>query len=483
MKTPFTKDGLISLSFLIIPLCFLITALIYIHSTGTIYLSGVDPEYAYLFNGMILANLHPDAYGVLHPGTPIQVLIAVVAWIVHMFRQGTSLSEDMMLHPEIYIRAAIITGNAINTFFLFLLGKMVFRYSHNYLVSLAMQVTPFAFLMTLEVSHRLMPEMIMTSLVSCWIIILVKLLYEAPEERNFKWYSMVFGFMFGLSFATKMTFLPYFILPFIILPTWKFRLRFTLVSILSFLIIAFPVWFNFPRYLQWVTSNFIHTGNYGTGDTGIINWNTFATSLNIMIYSTWQIIITAFVLLLIVLYSMKKNAKDIATTTGLGLLALFFLQYVITAKQYAFYYMTPSLLLCVFTGFLIFFLLMKLKGTEQFRRAKYGLLMAFVLILFLSVIPKMYRQVKELQYLKSMHLNASESLQPFLEKTPKIICPNYYRSSAQEYGLFFGICESGHHSQSFGSIFRKKYPQTIIYQSWSNTFYDANQAVTPSAFL
>lgn len=483
MKSIFTKKSLIVLSFAVLPLCFLISAMTYVYSAGTIHLLGVDPEYAYLFNGLILAHLHPDAYGIFHPGTPVQMLIALVSWIVHIFRPGMPLWEDVMTNPDIYIKATIITGNVINSIFLFLLGRYTYRYSKDLPVSLILQATPFAFLMTLEVSRRMMPELVMGAIVCCWIIFLVKILYEAPEERNYKKYSLIFGVLYGLSFATKMTFLPYYLLPLFILPNWKLRFRFSGISILSFFVFAFPVLFDFHRYWHWVTSNFIHTGNYGTGDPGIINVKVFLESLIIIVRSSWQLIIPLFVLLILVIYHLIHKKGDISVRMGWGLATLLIVQILITAKQYAFYYLTPSLLLCVFTGFLIYYLFSRLVIKDLFRKMARGLLISFIVVLFISVVPKMVRQIHELQYLKALRSEASNSLQPFLNQTPKIICPNYYRSSTDEYGLFFGMCESGHYSEKAARIFRKKFPETILYLPWSKTFYSANHAIKPSAFL
>lgn len=482
MKTVFNKERLISLSFLIIPLCFLITALAYNFSAGAIHLLGVDPEYAYLFNGIILAHLHPDAYLILHPGTPVQVLIAIVSRVVHLFRPGLSLWEDVMAHPDVYIKATIIAGNVINTIFLYLVGRLVYRYSKNILAALALQATPFAFLMTLELSLRLNPEMIMVSLVSCWIIILVKLIYENPSQINFKKYSLIFGILLGLSMATKITFLPYFLLVIIILPDWKLRLRFTITAILSFFVFAFPVLFDFPRYINWLTSNFIHTGDYGTGDPGIINGTMFLENLKIIFKSTLQLLIPALLLLILALYFFTRNRKSIALRISIGLVALLGFQVLLIAKQYTFYYLTPSLLLCVFTGFMGYYLL-GLFENGLIKKLAGGLFIGFIITLFIVVLPKMAGQLSELKTLKSVRFNANETLRPFLSGSPKIICPNYYRSSTEEYGLFFGLHESGRYSNDIADVFRSKYPETIFYLPWENAFFDANKAVTPSEFL
>ena len=76
---------------------------------GFYFLKCVDPEYAYLFNGAIMADLKPDIFYVDHPGTPLVVLIAVVMRVVHVFRGGEDMLTDFIKNPEIYLRTALYT--------------------------------------------------------------------------------------------------------------------------------------------------------------------------------------------------------------------------------------------------------------------------------------------------------------------------------------------------------------------------------------
>jgi hypothetical protein len=252
--------------FLLIPLIFIVTTFTYIHNAGLYFSGGVDPEYNYLFNGITLAHLKVHLNAVGHPGTSVQILIALVAWAVHLFRPGQSLWDDVMLHPELYIKATVYTANVINAVFLFQLGIKVYRYTGSLIAALVLQLSPFAFLMTLEVSFRLMPELIMTSIVSCWLILLVKLLYESPEKSDYKKYSVLFGLLFGLSLASKLTFLPFFLLPFILVPGVLLKTRYSVISVLSFALFAFPAMLNFHKFTGWVTGIFIHKGPYGSGE-------------------------------------------------------------------------------------------------------------------------------------------------------------------------------------------------------------------------
>ena len=77
MKTKLQNKHVVWL--LILPLVILATGLLHIQYTGLFFLRSVDPEYAYLFNGLILAHFHPDIQYTGHPGIPVQCMVAMVA--------------------------------------------------------------------------------------------------------------------------------------------------------------------------------------------------------------------------------------------------------------------------------------------------------------------------------------------------------------------------------------------------------------------
>ena len=470
--------------FLVAPIAFLIISFIYIHHAALYFTGGVDPEFNYLFNGITLAHLKLHLNAVGHPGTPIQCLIALVAWIVHLFRPGQSLWDDVILNPDLYIRATVYTANVINAVFLFLLGKQVYAYSKSLTSALVLQFTPFAFLMTLEVSYRLMPELIMTSIISCWIMLFVKIIYEQPIERDYKRYSLLFAILFGFSLADKLTFLPFFTIPLLILPNWKLRLRYTVLSVIAFFIFAFPVLFNFNKFFGWVTDIFTHKGVYGSGERGIIDIDLFLSNFRIMLNSTSQILIPLGVLIILTLvYSIARGMKNITVRLSGAVILLFIFHYAITAKHYAFYYLTPSLLMSVFTGFMSFFILKSLLRSSSNTKIPEILLSGFVLVLLVSVIPRANRQLSALKDRKEIMEKAVSEFKPFLAKDPKIICPGYYGCSSPEYGLLFGLHESGRYGTELSAMVKRHYPATVFYMPWLNRFYDGVHKVTPQSFI
>lgn len=466
------------------PLLLLIIEIQYVRSGGMKFLWSNDPEYAYLFNGIALAHLHLPLNGVGHPGTPIQIIIAIVAWIVHLFRPGQSLWNDVMLNPELYIKVTLYVMGFINASVLFLMGRYVYRYSKNLLTAIVLQLSPFAFVMTLEVNYRLMPEAIMISIISLWLILLIKLVHEPEVERKYSRYCILFALLFGFSLSDKLTFLPYFILPLFILPNWILRLRYTALSIVSFLIFAFPVLFNFHKFNNWVTGIITHKGVYGGGEAGFVNWELFTFNLKVMVNQTYPILIPLIfliVLILSALFFLRK--RNLLVSLATGLIFLLIISYLITAKHYAFYYMTPVLLLPVFVAYLV----MQITGNFApfFKRFNLQQLLPgfFGLVLLFYSVTEVQRQVKSMAKNSRIMEEAYNNISPLLKKHPKIICVNYYGTSSIEYGLLFGIHESGRYGMKLTTIFNKLYPDTYIYYPWSGLFYQGVKVLKPIDFI
>lgn len=480
LRMMFFNNGLFS----IIPLAFLIVAILYIYCIELFFLRCTDPDFAYLFNGITLAHLRPNLYTIGHPGTPIHCIIAPVAWVVHLFRPG-SLWDDVLLHPEIYIKATLYTANAINAVFLFLVGKCVYRYTREISTALVLQLTPFAFLMTMEVSYRLMPELIMLSIVSMWIIMLTKIIHQPEPERNYHRYAILFGLLFGFSLADKLTFVPFFFIPLFILPKWKIKLKYTLVSVAGFFVFAFPVLFDVDRFFNFSAVILSHKGIYGKGGRGFIDPATFMANMKAMISSTWQIIIPLMLLfILALLYLIKRRKTDMIFSLAAGIIAMVVLMFILTAKHYAFYYLTPVLHMTIFIAYTVTLVLRILYPAEWVRKFSRAALIVFGLFLCVIVAPKAHMQIKDL-WEGSRRCDASyRELAPFITTSPKIICPYYYGCSSIEYSLTFGLQESGMYGRNYlNDVVNNLYPATYMFYDWNGHFYNGPFDIRPSEFI
>jgi hypothetical protein len=472
----------------IIPLTLLAIGLLYIRFSGMYFLHCVDPEYAYLFNGSILAQFHPDVQFTGHPGIPLQCLVAAVSHVVHLFRPGQILVVDVLQNPELYIRATLYTVNVINAAVIFFLGLITYRYSRSILSAMFLQLTPFSHVLVMESLGRLIPELIMCIIVCCWLMVLVKLLYTENNERHHKRYSLVFGVLFGLSMADKMTFLSYFFLPLLVLPSWKLRLRYAIFSMVSFVVFAFPVVLNHKAFFQWITNIFMHTGAYGGGEMGIIDWHLFIYHLKLLTTNTRFLLVSGITLLLITLltiFQQKRHKRIIGfpVTIVFSVFLIMIFQYAMASKHFAYHYMMPALLLAVFMVFLIIQLLQQgFPGLVSSKVA--SVLMGFAgLLLLVNISPKV---IKELKYIKESAIvrqQAYGNIAPLLDKSPRIISTSYYGCSAIEYALTFGILESGRYGSYFTEKVKELYPSTYLYLPWARVFYEGNKEILPAAVI
>jgi hypothetical protein len=486
------KQNRINTSFiwllLILPVALFAIGILYIHHTGLFFLRCVDPEYAYLMNGLLMANLKLDVQFITNPGTPVQCIVALVLRGLHLFRPGQSLIDDVLKNPELYIRATIFTFNTINSLALFLLGYYTLKYSQNIIVALFLQVTPFTNLLTIEVLARMIPESLMNIIVCCWLIVIIKMLYQNKREWNYSSYSMIFGILFGLGLADKLTFFPFFLFPLIVLPTWKFRLRYSFFSLLFFLLFAFPVTLNHKIFLRWIKNIFIHTGAYGSGDLGILNWNEFVYHLKLQANNTRLLLLSVITLLVVFLWYFIKNRKtnllsDLKVRIVFGLISLILMEYIMGAKHFAYHYMIPSILLTVFIILMSYIFLNHLFPLWASKGVMNLLLGMTGLILIASLIPKSAKQLKQIQGTTILKTTAYKKVAPFLKPSPKIIAASYYGCSAVEYAITYGLHESGKYGNYLFKRISKLYPSTILYFPWGKVFYEGNKEILPSSFL
>ncbi|HLO58375.1 MAG TPA: hypothetical protein VK179_06510 [Bacteroidales bacterium] len=470
IKSPWLAD---IAAFLPIPLVYFGLCLIYIRLIVSYATSGIDPEFNYLFNGILLSHLkfHLNAIG--HPGTPIQVLIAVVSRVIHLFRPGGTLWDDVILNPDIYIRSVLYTAAVINASVLFFTGRFMYRKTGSLIASLIIQLTPFAFVLTLEESNRMMPELIMPSIICLWIILLIKVL-KNDDSR----YPLLFGLLASFSLSDKLTFIPFVFLPMFLIQGAKSKLNYMGWLIVSFLVFAFPVMFNSHKFITWVTDLFTHKGVYGSGEKGIIDWNTFVNNLRFILGNTIQILIpVAFLIVLTVYMALSGKIKKRAIYLVAGLIFVFALQYAITAKHFAFYYLTPTLLMAVFAGYLVYELL---KGTLRPAILKWlpeVLLLVFGIMLLVINVPKVVHQLNDMAERKSIKQEAFLKFEPILKNSPRIIAPDYFGCSSPEYALMFGLHESGRYNKIVLAEIEKHYPGTTFYLEWGDIYYKWNAEI------
>ena len=88
----------------ILPVIFFFTVLWLREASGPYWLHfNLDPTYPYLFNSLNLLNKIPPSH-IDHPGTPVQLLGALILKITHLGSSIDQITEKILRDPEQYIQ-------------------------------------------------------------------------------------------------------------------------------------------------------------------------------------------------------------------------------------------------------------------------------------------------------------------------------------------------------------------------------------------
>jgi hypothetical protein len=465
-----------------VPFLVIITGILYIHSVTHFFLDTVDPEYAYLFNGSLMACLHPDIYYVDHPGTPLIFLIAFTGRIVHLFRPEPDFLTDVIKNPELYIRSTIYAIHLINAIMVYWLGWFIFRRSGNIFLSIFLQLLPFGCYLIPEIMGRMIPESLMLPLVCLWTMAVFSVL----QDDHASWTSktgLIFGVMCGFSLALKLTMLPYLFIPLILLKGWKSRIVFLISFVVFFFLFAFPVLYRYHYFTTWVRNIITHTGTYGGGDKGLAHWNDFRDHLKFLFSHTLFLVISCGILCIsMLLRFLRKEKEAVMIRLGVALLLTVVLQYIITAKHFAFHYMMPALLLTV----PILLLSIVCFYDQRFHlsdKVKNSVLSVVGIAVLMLIIKPVYRQLEAKYDYRKEKLASFSDYQAFNNHGPLIISASYYGCSAMEYALIFGVQWCGKYSAMMYDKVMSIYPDTHMYYPWSNRFYAGSSEIKASEFL
>jgi len=474
----FKTEWLPYLSLSLVPFVYLVVGFMYIHSQGLYFLKSVDPEYAYLFNGLLMARLDLAVPHIDHPGTPVQCVAAVLLRFMYLFRGGEDLTADVMKNPEIYLRGILYTLNVLNALAIGLMGFFTSRYLlPGY--GIFLQVTPFAHLLPLEITGRVMPESLMTLLAALWMVLIIRKVFRPAEVKPDRGYPLLFGFLFGLSLADKLTFLPFFLLPLFLLLTWKSRLLYLMFGTLSFFIFAFPVTLRIKVFYDWVSRLFIHTGTYGSGDTGIIQLAAFKANLFTQYQHTRLLFYSALVLLLVsvlyVLLARKRQQSALMPRAGLGLSVVVLFMYVLAAKHFSYHYMVPALLLTLLANLFSVLMMASMLPTKG-RVYAAGVLALIAAVVFAANLKQALKQVGQIKENVQMRMEAYHAISPLLSE-PLVVCPDYYGCASPVYALTFGIHVSGQFGTELTRYLNRMYPETYLFFPWSKSFFQGNRQV------
>ncbi len=458
----------------IIPLIFFVFVLMYKSLITPFSYHGIDPEYAYLMNGVCLAEGNFDLSYHDHPGTPLQCLIAVSIKIAHLFSKENHLAEDVIMNPDHYMSIVSIVLIMLNSFALYFVGILIFLYTKNLSGSILLQFSGFSSPLIFTLLPKLRPESLLF-FTSIALIGFTIYYLDNPDRFKSKFsVSILFAILASFGASVKITFIPFAVLPvFILKGIWR-KIIYCISTIILFFIFSFPVLFHIVGFWRWITKLFLHTELYGRGETTVVDFDVLLTNIKTL-FSDHTLMMTLVMIILVftIFYSFYPNksyTKRFFFYTLVSLSIALIIEIAVVCKHYKDYYILP------FFPFILFGILIVIelvKETNIYPLKKYSFLFPFAIIVFIgfTIIPK---QINNYQLEKNKFTGKQKTLEFIAENSnlkPIIIVPSLYNSAFKEYPLFFGAIYAGKHRFAYYDMLKTLYSKSYVYNPWDSKLY------------
>lgn len=462
----------IHLFLFIIPALYFIIGSYFRSILGDLSLRSLDPDYIYFITGLGISEGHINVFHVDNPGTPLQYLMGLTYRLIYLLRpeNGTYL-EDVLKNPDLYMAVSnsVITG--LITALLFYAGSRIYKSTGSLLYGFLIQTTPFLAVIWYDIIGRIVPELLMPLPVILLEIFLIEMIYSEKKVES-KMQIIVLAAISAIGLSVKLTYLPLWFIPLIIIRNWKGKALFAGLSITFFLLFAIPVTLRLGIFTGWIKSLFIHSGQYGGGDANFINWTEFGANLKFLWgYEKWFLITTFLALGTALGYFLfrRKEADSKLLLITAAVLVTIFLQTVMVGKHFEHRYYIPALLLFPILIFLIAEMAKRmLKGNLQF-------LVSIGLFIFLSAFfvhqqPWIKLKAETMSSDVAQRQETRNFVAGMNPNSIKIIATKNYGSPFKEYALMISYAWSGGHQKYYTETLAKLYPDSYLFFTWDNTF-------------
>lgn len=457
-------------SLFFIPLLFVVLAFFLSQSRGPHWLGSVtDPDYAYLFNSLSLIQGTPIAH-LDHPGTPVQILGQFVIRAVGLFTGEPNLVKAVIINPELYL-------NSISAFFTFLifcslsaLGIIVYRFTGKLFLALFLQLTPLISLALFGEPLTKTSTEPLILLAGMIFLIALSIFYYSNNNRNA---LLIFCIALGLGTATKLTFFPLIIIPFLAFKPLREKLTLILGASFFFFVFTTPIIESYPRLWLWIKALFIHSGRNAEGSATVVDFGTLIPNLLTQISSEPLFFFAVLIEALILIVCVSKKYFKRRFLLLLGIFLAQSSQIFLVAKHPGASYLGPPLTVTLFS---ILVLLDTIKDLNIFdgelrkEFAHYKILATLVVIIVMIGVYKINQFNSSLLKLRNEQMAVADTLvKDYSEDT--II--RHHRSSSQLYALKFGNTFT---NNNFTNSLDVIYPNTYFWDIWNSSFsgWDSN---------
>lgn len=463
---------------IIIPALYFIIGSYFRYILGDLSLRSLDPDYVYFMTGLGISEGHFNVAHTDHPGTPLQYLMAIVYRVTFLFRpDSTGFLEDIFQHPDLYMAVSNMVITGLITVLLFYAGRRIYNRTGSILYGLLIQCTPFLPVVWFDTIGRIVPELLLPIPVILLELFLMELVYSDEEPESTK-HVFFLSAVSALGLSIKLTFIPLWFIPLLILKRWKTKLKFLMLGIAFFLVFALPATLRLNTFIAWIKTLFIHSGQYGGGEANVVNWSEFWNNLHFLWgYERWFLVtflITFIISLVYFLIFRRKSNKNLLIIT-VAILLTIVLQTGMVCKQFQHRYYIPVLLMLPLLVFLIS------ETSKKLLTGRLQILISVGLIVFLGAF---FLNQRSWIKLKSEVMSADMAqrtetwhfVSTLNQNAIRIITTQNYGSPFKEYAIMTSYAWVGSQRKYFADTLSKTYPNSYMYFTWDNTLkYWGNQ--------
>jgi len=479
------KKTLSILLLLILPIFFYLGLIKYNDALGEYYLGrNCDPSYPYLVNALNLAQ--NQNYGVGHfdhPGTPVQEIGAAVILIIHTYNSNnTDIVTNVFNKPEYFLNKILKTFLLLISAAIFLLGLITYSKLKNIYAALFLQLSPFSFYSE-DIYFQLTnvsvePILVFTALMLISTIILY--LNKPDSEKINLLFTLVFGILCGLGMATKISFLPVMIIPFLLLMNIKYKGLFIILSIISFSAFVYPAFSTNTAndFTIWVRNLIAHSGKYGKGSEDIIQTSVYFDNVK-TIFSKNLIFSVTYISMIIILISQFFEKYKLAIRSNkyfillLGIFLAMTLQILMVAKHFSLYYMIPVYMFSILGLFVIYKIFVSFYPDMFKSNKKKYIFYSLICVIMISYSIIHLSTIYKTRKLIGNGRNEARKIVSTLEEDyGNYIVVSTYECSSKEFALYLGSFYGGSQHKRYMAIVKEKYPNNFYFNRWANNFYD-----------
>jgi hypothetical protein len=456
----------------VIPLLYFIVGSYFRSLLGNLSLRSCDPEYIYFMSGLTIADGVIKVGHIDNPGTPLQLLVALVFRIVYFIRSTpTPFLDDVLTHPDLYIGVVSLSLTALSTLLLLFAGYKVYKYTKNIVYAILIQTSIFLPIIWYDLVGRVAPELMMPFPVIIMGVLIIGI-YAKEKEVGMK-EILTFAFLSAFGMAIKLSFIPVLIIPFIVIPKWKSKLFFVGSTVLMFFIIAFPVTLQLDIFWGWIKNLFIHSGTYGKGEANIIDIQQFKVNIREMynLEKRFFYVMMTLVAAMVAYYAIfRKKADKKLMIAGIAITVTVAIQLLLVGKHFAHRYFIPVLMLA---PLMVFFTAEIIRKIYPKKVTLWAVNLLIVLLLISNIGYNHFWLNMKTEAMGNDIANRIPTwhIAQSLEKDSyKIITSQNYGSPFIEYTLMYSLVWANNEKrQEYAVNLGKLYPHTFNYFTWDNT--------------